>query len=149
MSAGRRLARFAAVAAAGAGVQLASVWLLGLAGCHYLAATLLAVMAALAHNFAWHRRWTWGDRETGPWVRGFGAFVAANGLVSLGGNTAIAGVLVAGLDLAPVVANGVAIVACGLANFHLGDRVVFRPAPARQRLIQTTISPRSRLAHEK
>jgi putative flippase GtrA len=47
----------------GIGVQLVMLVVLkGWLGIHYLAATVLAVEAAILHNFIWHERWTWVDR---------------------------------------------------------------------------------------
>jgi dolichol-phosphate mannosyltransferase len=147
----RRFVRFNAVGATGIGVQLLVLWTLTRADVHYLPATVLAVACAVVHNFVWHRRWTWGDRREGrdaPWPAELGAFAAANGLVSLGGNVVVMS-LAAGLaGMPPVTANLVAIGATGVLNFWLGDRIVFRAqrAPAG---IQRTISPRPRLAQAK
>jgi putative flippase GtrA len=55
----------------------------------------------------------------------FARFVAANGLVSIGGNVAVMTVLVGGAHVPIVPANAVAIALCSLANFWLADRVVF------------------------
>ena len=128
-----RFVRFNVVSALGIGVQLAVLWLLvHAAGVHYLVATVAAVGAAVAHNFLWHRAWTWADRpltraaEAG---RAFARFAAANGVVSLGGNLACMAVLVDGFGITPVAANVAAIAACGVLNFWLGDRVVFRLEP--------------------
>jgi putative flippase GtrA len=135
----RRFARFNVVSAAGFAAQLATValvtrWL----DVSNVAATGLGVGAAIAHNFLWHWRWTWADRVASPggctaalgtsasFVRTFVRFAGANGAVSLAGNLALVAVLAdaAGLDV--VFANIVAVVVCGLLNFQIGDRVVFR-----------------------
>ena len=130
MSQGRRFVRFNAVGAAGIGVQLAALWLLtGVMHVHYLAATSLAVGTAIVHNFLWHRRWTWAERaESRGAIAQFLRFAAANGVVSLAGNLVVMTALVSGTHLTLVVANGIAIGACGLLNFWLGDSVVFRRA---------------------
>jgi len=127
---------FNAVGAVGAGLQLAVLTaLVHGAGLHYALATAVAVEAAVLHNFLWHRRWTWPDRPAaapgGPlaWVA-LARFHASNGLVSLLGNLTVMSLLVGSLGLAPVVANGVAIVACSVLNFALGDHWVF-PEPER------------------
>ena len=95
-----------------------------------LLATVLAVEAAVLHNFQWHQRWTWrerrssGARET---LDRLLRFHALNGVVSLAGNVAITVALArAGVD--PVAANLVAIVACSLINFTAGEWLVFRPS---------------------
>jgi putative flippase GtrA len=129
----RRFVRFNAVGAAGIGVQLSVLWLLtGAAHVHYLPATFAAVTLAVVHNFAWHRRWTWGDRPVeAPPITLFARFAAANGAVSMAGNLAAMPLLVSVAGLTPVVANGVAIALTGVLNFWIGDAVVFRRQPAR------------------
>lgn len=125
---------FNGVGILGAGLQLAVIAaLVNGAGLHYAPATVIAVEAAVLHNFAWHRHWTWRDRP------GAGAGLAArralvrfhlsNGLVSIVGNLLVMAVLAGSLGVAPVVANAVAIVVCSLLNFGLGDRWVFPAGP--------------------
>jgi putative flippase GtrA len=128
MNLGRRFVRFNAVGAAGIGVQLAALWLLtGVAHLHDVPATCAAVTLAVVHNFAWHRRWTWGDRvDAGGAAAVFLRFAAANGALSLGGNLVVMAVLVSYVRLPAVAANAVAIAVSGLANFWVGDAVVFR-----------------------
>jgi len=36
---------------------------------NYLAATAIAVEAAVVHNFVWHEWFTWGDRVRASWSR--------------------------------------------------------------------------------
>jgi putative flippase GtrA len=122
-----RFWRFNAVGVLGFAVQVAVLALLLGAGLHYLAATALAVEAAIVHNFAWHERWTWKDRP----ARGRGRltrlvhFHALNGLVSLGGNLVIMHVLVGMAGLPVVPANVVAVLVCAAVNFAAADLVVF------------------------
>ena len=125
-----RFVRFNAVGAAGVGVQLVAVWLLAdVAHVHYLLATPAAVALAVVHNFIWHRRWTWYDRDkAGGGIAAFVRFAVANGALSLAGNLGVMATLVSGAHAEPVVANGVAISVWGLLNFWLGDAVVFRRA---------------------
>jgi putative flippase GtrA len=93
-------------------------------------ATIVAVEAAVLHNFGWHQRWTWrgrpstGFRET---VRRLVRFHALNGLVSLVGNVAIT-VAIARTGIDPLAANLVAIVTCSAVNFTTGEWLVFRPS---------------------
>jgi putative flippase GtrA len=125
-----RFLRFNAVSAAGIAVQLAALWLLAdVAHVHYLIATPAAVGLAVVHNFVWHWRWTWCDRNRagGPFFA-LARFAAANGAVSLAGNLTVMVTLVSGAHVEPVVANGAAIGVCGLLYFWLGDAVVFRRA---------------------
>jgi putative flippase GtrA len=129
MSRWMRFVRFNTVGAAGVGVQLAAVWLLAeVAHVHYLLATPAAVALAVVHNFIWHRRWTWYDRDAAGVFAAFVRFAVANGALSLAGNLGVMATLVSGAHVEPVLANGVAISVCGLLNFWLGDTVVFRRA---------------------
>jgi len=128
MKRGRRFVVFNVVGALGVVVQLASFALLTGAGhVHYMTATSIAVAAAVAHNFVWHRWWTWGDRRTQMRVALL-RFTLTNGLVSLGGNLGVMATLVSGADVPPVPANVVAIALCGLLNFWLGETFVFTRA---------------------
>ena len=124
MSTWTRFVRFNAVSGLGIGVQLFVLWLLTQVGMNYLAATALAVAAAVIHNFVWHRQWTWADRETGTFTA-FLSFVAANGAVSFVTNIVVMAALVSGAGMAAIVANLIAIASAGLINFWLGDHVVF------------------------
>jgi putative flippase GtrA len=93
--------------------------------------TLLAVEAAVLHNFLWHERWTWRDRPAGNTLerwRRLLRFHALNGVTSLAGNVVITVALVAS-GMHPILANLMAIVTCSLVNYAAGDRLVFnRPA---------------------
>lgn len=128
MNTTRRFLRFNAVGALGIGVQLATIWALTEgAGAPYIAATIVGVSLAIAHNFYWHLRWTWGDRLlTGSrTARALLSFVVTNGVVSFAGNLVVMVALVGGAGATVLPANLVAIAVCGLVNFWLGDRVVF------------------------
>ena len=65
-----RWCKFNLVGAAGIFVQFGVLFLLK-SGLHfnYLAATVLAVEAAVVHNFFWHERFTWADRTSSERVR--------------------------------------------------------------------------------
>ena len=127
-----RWIRFNAVGFLGIFIQLAALGLLkdGL-GLHYLAATALAVEAAVLHNFAWHEQWTWRDR-----TRGAGAiqtllrllrFNASTGLISILANVALMRLLVGWLGLDYLPANVLAIALCSLANFAASEWFAFAP----------------------
>jgi putative flippase GtrA len=121
-----RLARFGAVGAGGIVVQAATLAiLLRVAPAHYLIATALAVEAAILHNFAWHRRWTWADRPRTGGVLALLRFNATNGATSLAGNLVLMLVFVGVFELNPFVANLITIAICSLINFALADRFVF------------------------
>ena len=129
MSGPMRLLRFNAVAMMGMSVQLAVVGILTAAlSVDATVASASGVVAAVAHNFAWHVRWTWRDR-LGPGTRlaaAFGRFAGANGAVSLLGTIALMPVLTGIVNLPPITANIVAIGICGGLNFVLADRLAFR-----------------------
>jgi putative flippase GtrA len=125
---GRRFARFNVVGAMGIVVQLGILELLRRAGVDYLVATVLAVEAAVVHNFIWHERYTWRDRAgalRSELLARLVRFHLTNGAVSLAGNALAMRWLVGELHFPVVPANLIAITACCLLNFLLSDRVVF------------------------
>ena len=88
MNTWRSFARFNVVGLAGFGVQLAAMAVLIHAlRLDYRLATATALAVTLIHNFLWHQRWTWHDRELKGLdaLRGFGVFVWGNGMVSIVG----------------------------------------------------------------
>ena len=129
-----RWTRFAGVGLMGFVVQLGVLYLLT---AHlrigYALAVVLAVEAAILHNFAWHQRWTWRDRlaDTGPVtsLTTLLRFNAASGMVSLLGNVMFTALFVELLGMPVIVANVFAIVSLAVANFLLADRLVFASAP--------------------
>lgn len=127
-----RWLKFNAVGAVGIGVQLAV--LLGLkTGLHltYLLATMLAVEAAVVHNFLWHERYTWADRVQPSWTRSLPRLLRFNlttGGVSIAGNLALMKVMVGWGHLNYLVANGAAIALCSLLNFLVSEQWVFAKA---------------------
>jgi len=129
-----RWMKFNFVGGIGIGVQLAVLAELR-AGLRldYLLATVLAVEAAVIHNFLWHERFTWRDRRTRTWGQSlarFARFNATNGAVSIVGNLVIMRALVGGLRMNYVVANLTAVAVCSVANFLLSDWLVFRQISA-------------------
>lgn len=128
-----RWMKFNLVGGVGIGVQLAALWTLTSVGVSYMIATALAVEAAVLHNFAWHERFTWADRNNRALVgsvRRLLRFNLTTGLVSIIGNLLLMRLLVGGSHLKPIVANLVSITLCSLVNFMVSDRWVFRGAPA-------------------
>ena len=93
---------------------------------NYLIATVLAVEAAILHNFVWHERWTWADRlvraegETTPSrasrVARLLRFNGIAALVSIGGNVTLMSLLVA---------MALAVAALSAVNFACADRLIF------------------------
>ena len=127
----RRWWAFNAVGAAGVLVQLAALAVLLKLGLHYLAATAVAVEAAILHNFAWHQRWTWRDRPAGrpaALLRRLARFHALNGAVSLAGNVLLVAALTGLLGVPPLAASATAIVVCAALNFAASERLVFAAA---------------------
>jgi putative flippase GtrA len=123
---GIRWLKFNAVGAGGIAVQLATLALLksGLR-LDYLAATALAVEAAVVHNYLWHERFTWADRASGSsWAR-FAKFNLTTGLFSIGGNVLVMKVLVGMAHLNYFAANILTIATCSIVNFLVSDRFVF------------------------
>ena len=130
-----RWCKFNLVGGIGIGVQFAALFLLkGVLHVNYLAATAIAVEAAVLHNFLWHERFTWSDRtrhfnpERPARSRQLARllrFHLSNGAVSIVGNVAAMKVLVGQAHLNYLVANAVAITVCSLANFLLSETWVF------------------------
>ena len=130
-----RWVKFNSVGLMGVGVQLLVLGALtSLLGVHYLLATVLAVEAAVLHNFVWHARWTWGDRREidknqllGRLVR----FNLTNGVFSILGNLVFMHLLVESLAVHYLWANVMSIGICSVLNFLVSDRFVFGvPTPS-------------------
>jgi putative flippase GtrA len=158
----RRWVRFNVVGVAGMLVQL--VTLAGLNHIipqHYLLNSLIAVETAILHNFVAHVHYTWRDRigtrsalrdhdcERNAWldrdgriaaVRVLWRFQVSNGAVSLLGNAALMKLLVGGAHVPVLVANLIAVVVCGLANFWVGDNWAFRARSRSGRLLGQSVA---------
>jgi putative flippase GtrA len=109
----RRWAIFNAVGILGFVVQLGVLALLLHADVHYVTATLVAVEAAILHNFYYEalaRLWR---------------FHLANGLISIAGNATAMWGLVGTAGFPPLPANLIAASVCALVNFLVSDRLVF------------------------
>ena len=126
---GVRWLKFNAVGGIGIAVQL--VVLLGLKagfGLNYLLATAMAVESAIVHNFLWHERYTWADRSQPSWRYSLPRFMRFNlttGAVSILGNLGLMKMMVGVAQINYLVANGIAIALCSLANFLISDGFVF------------------------
>jgi len=125
-----RWLRFNFVGVLGVAVQLTVLAMLvsGL-DWNYLPATLIAVEAAVLHNFAWHEHYTWADRRrcrSFRWWLRLLRFNFANGALSLVGNLVLMRMLVETAHLPYLAANLLSITACSVANFFAGDLWVFR-----------------------
>lgn len=116
-------------------MQFGALFLLkGVMHLNYLAATAMAVEAAVLHNFVWHERYTWADRTklaggknrgTPRQVQRFLRFHLSNGAVSIVGNVALMKILVGQAQMNYLAANAIAISVCSLANFLMSDVWVF------------------------
>ena len=125
---GRRFTAFNLVGLLGVLVQLGCLWILRSAfHFHYLAATVLAVELTILHNFSWHVRWTWGDRQASDRLMLYRLvrFNLTNGAVSLIGNVMLMALLVEHAHVPLLVANLASILICSSLNFLLSDRIVF------------------------
>ena len=118
--------KFNAVGAAGVAVQaVVLAVLVKILGLNYLLATALAVEAAVLHNFAWHRRWTWSDRPGRRGARLLLRFNLTAGALSIVSNVVFMRLLVGSAGLGLIAANLVTIAVCSVLNFALADRYVF------------------------
>jgi putative flippase GtrA len=129
-----RWLKFNFVGGIGILVQFAALFLLkGVLHFHYLAATAIAVEAAVVHNFVWHEQFTWADRTNSDqtkssWRRPLARLVRfhlANGAVSILGNLALMKVMVGRGHMNYLLANAIAIALCSLLNFLVSEEWVF------------------------
>jgi putative flippase GtrA len=114
----------------GAGVHLATLaFLTYRLDVDYLLATVLAIESSVVHNFVWHQLWTWRDRRADCLMQVMGRLVRfhlCNGLISTFGNLLIMKGMVDYLQVPVVISGLAAISVCAIANFVVGDRLVFR-----------------------
>jgi len=131
-----RWLKFNLVGGIGIAVQFAALFLLkGVFHFQYLAATALAVEAAVVHNFVWHEQFTWSDRVQASWRRSlprFARFNLTTGAVSILGNLALMKVMVGYGGMNYLLANALAIVLCSLANFLVSEGWVFEETSGSQ-----------------
>jgi putative flippase GtrA len=131
-----RWMRFNFVGAIGVVVQFGALFILkGVAHIDYVVATVFAVEAAIVHNFVWHEQFTWADRirlvneaASLRWrssMRRFFRFNLTTGAVSILGNVSLMEVMVGAGHMNYLVANGIAILLCSLANFVVSNDWVF------------------------
>jgi putative flippase GtrA len=124
-----RWLRFNLVGGVGIVVQLTVLFLMkSVFHFYYLAATAIAVEAAVVHNFAWHEQFTWADRVQSGWNTSLPRLLRFNlttGGVSIVGNLALMKLMVDRCRMNYFVANFVAITLCSAANFLVSDEWVF------------------------
>lgn len=128
-----RWLKFNLVGGIGIAVQFVALLLLrGVFHFHYLAATAIAVEAAVVHNFVWHEQFTWSDRVQASWRRSlprFARFNLTTGAVSILGNLALMKVMVGYGGMHYLLANALAVVLCSMANFLVSEEWVFEESP--------------------
>lgn len=129
----QRWLKFNAAGILGVALQLTILHLLTrFAGLNYLAATAIAVEAAILHNFLWHENYTWRARtqlaHSSP-LRRLLHFNLSNGAVSLVGNLLLMKLLVGWLGTRMLVANLCAIALCSTLNFVIAEYLVFAAKP--------------------
>jgi putative flippase GtrA len=138
-----RWMKFNLVGGIGIAVQFVALLLLkSVLHFDYLAATAIAVEAAVVHNFVWHEQFTWSDRtkldrakpnsitqdHPQPWRRSLTRFLRFNltaGGVSIVGNLALMKVMVGLGHMNYLAANAIAIALCSAANFLVSEQWVF------------------------
>jgi putative flippase GtrA len=124
-----RWLKFNTVGAIGVAAQLGALGIFhGWLRLNYLTATALAVEAAVLHNFVWHERWTWRDRTRsgGGVLARLLRFNLSAGLVSILTNLVLMRWLVGTYHAQYLIANLMSIAAGSVANYFLGDVLVFR-----------------------
>jgi len=130
-----RWLKFNLVGGIGIGVQFAALFLLkSVLRFDYLFATSIAVEAAVVHNFVWHEQFTWSERlrpsdSRRAWRASLLRFLRFNfttGAVSIAGNLALMWVMVGQGHMNYLIANGIAIALCSVANFLVSDGWVFQ-----------------------
>jgi putative flippase GtrA len=92
----------------------------------YVPATLVAVEAAIVHNFFWHERRTWADRQPrGAQHLRLLRFHLGTGLTSIAGNIIVTMLAVEAFHLPALAANAIAVAVTSVGNFMVADRWVF------------------------
>ena len=102
-------------------------------GLDYMPATVLAVEAAVLHNFGWHEKFTWRDRASLHYnevLKRLLRFNLTTGMVSIVGNIVIMRFLVGQEHFPYMMANVIAIGCCSILNFLCSEVLVFRKAAA-------------------
>lgn len=129
---GRRWFKFQAVGAAGTCVQLGSLFFLR----EYLALSVLlaaaiAVEISILHNFCWHRHWTWAIADarlrSKPVFRQLCEYNLSYCLLSLISSVVFTDLFMRTLSVHYLIANLMSIGSVGVANFLIGELLIFRP----------------------
>jgi putative flippase GtrA len=124
----RRLGLFSAVGCAGFLLQIGTMLVLTrVFDWHFVWAALVAVEAAIVHNYFAHTRWTWADRPPATVRERLVRPLRYQGTktLSLAANVALTALCVAQFGVEPVMANVIAVGFCAFLNYQLSNRVVF------------------------
>ena len=126
--------KFNTVGGMGIGVQLIVLTVLK-SGLHsdYLLATVMAVEAAVVHNFVWHELFTWSERESKNVALRFLKFNLTAGAFSILGNLVMMALFVDLARMNYLLANLTTIAICSLGNFVVSDRFVFQTTVGERR----------------
>lgn len=101
--------------------------LVRVAGLRTSVAVIVAVLAAVSHNFFWHERFTWPGLPRGSRLKRWVSFHLWTGIVSIVSNVAMTTAVMSLTGLPAVAANVIAVAIVSIANFWLNHRLVFRP----------------------
>jgi putative flippase GtrA len=123
----KRWLKFNAVGFGGIPLQLAAIALLA-RYLHYMPATAIGVEAAIVHNYFWHERFTWRDRQSRSRLVRFLKFNLTTGGFSILGNVGLMALFVGKFRFPYLLSNLLAIATCSIANFLVSDRLVFQKA---------------------
>lgn len=127
-----RMSRFALVGALGTLVNLAIMWLLVTAAVPYVLAAVVAAELSILHNFLMQERFVFRDMRQGVHGRRSRVlqFFAFNNIETLLRLPFLV-LLVSGLGMFPVLAQGLTLAVAFLLRFFFVSRVVYRPRPVR------------------
>ena len=127
MTAAQTWLRFNFVGILGFVVQALVLWgLVALVAVPAPIAIVLAVLAAVSHNFAWHERFTWPGSTRDGRLRRWLGFNATTGMVSVVANLALTGLIARATGLPIVMANCGAVAVLSLLTFIVSDRLIFK-----------------------
>jgi putative flippase GtrA len=126
--------KFNVVGGIGIAVQLIVLTVLK-SGLHldYLLATALAVEATVIHNFVWHERFTWVERQSKNVTVRFLKFNLTAGAFSIAGNILLMALFVDLVRMNYLLANLATIAVCSICNFAVSDRFVFQDSVCERR----------------
>lgn len=122
------MARFAAVGALGALLNLAIMALLvhGLLDINYLIGSVIAAEVSIVHNFLMQERFVFHDVRRGTWLSRIAQSIGFNSLEALV-RVPVLALLVEGLGMNAVVGQALLLAVAFVGRFLFTSRVVYRP----------------------